>query len=95
MPDLKAAKGRGIRQGRFVVFPDVTAKLALEDRIKKVADFVFFARSLKLDPAVGQIAHRPGYVEALGDVPNRPAKPHALNIAFVKDLHGCAHASED
>jgi hypothetical protein len=95
MPDLKAAKGRGIRHGRFVVFPDVTAKLALEDRIEKFADFVFFARSLKLDPTVGQIAHRSGYVEALGDVPDGPAKPDALDVAFVKDLHGCAHASED
>ena len=47
------------------------------------------------DEAVAEIAHGTGHIKTLRDVPHRPAKTHALDIAFVKDLNGCRHASED
>jgi hypothetical protein len=28
-------------------------------------------------------------------LPHRPAEAYALDIAFVKDLNGCSHASKD
>jgi hypothetical protein len=95
MPDFEAAKGGGIGQGHFVVLPDVGAELALENRVEKCAHFLFFTSGLEFDATVAEIAHRASDVEPFRDIPNRPAKADALDVAFVKDLNGCRHASED
>lgn len=71
------------------------AQLALHDRFEERAHFVRFANGEKLDPAVGQISHRPRDVEALRDVADGVAKTDALNVAFVENLNGRYHASED
>jgi hypothetical protein len=95
MPDLETAKGGGIGQGRFVVLPYMSAHLTLKNRVEKGAHFLFFAGGLEFYPAVGEVAHRTRNVKPLRDIPDRPAKAHALDITFVKDLNGCGHASED
>jgi len=74
---------------------NMSAQLALEDRVEKRAHFHLVAGGLEFHAAVAEIAHRAGDVEPFRDIPDRPAKAHALDIAFVKDLHRCAHASED
>jgi len=73
----------------------MSAQLALEDRFQKIAHFLFVAGRLQFHASVAQIADEAGYIKAFRDVSDRPAKANALNIAFVKDLHRCAHASED
>jgi hypothetical protein len=95
MPDFEAAKGGGIGQGAFAVLLNMSAELALEDGLEKGAHFLLVAGSLKLYPAIAEIADRPGDVEALCYISDRPAKAHALDVAFIKDLNGCRHASED
>src|SRR5256714_8867831 len=95
MPDFEAAKGGGIGRRRFAVLLNMSAQLALEDGFEKGAHFLLVADGLELDAAVAEIAHGTGHVKTLRDVPYRPAKTHALDVAFVKDLNGCRHASED
>ena len=95
MPDFEAAKGGRIGQWRFVVLLNMSAQLALEDGLEKGSHFFLVAGGLKFHPAVVEVAHGTGHVETLRDVPYGPAKAYALDIAFVKDLNGCRHASED
>ena len=95
MPDFEAAKGGRIGQRRFVVLLNMSAQLALEDALEKGADFLLVASYLEFHTAVAEVAHGTGNVKTLRDVPHRPAKADALDIAFVKDLNGCRHASED
>ena len=73
----------------------MSAELALKDRFEKGAHFFFVASRLQFHAAIRQIPDKPGHIETFRDIPHRPAKANALNIAFVKDLHRCAHASED
>ena len=95
MPDFEAAKGGRIGQRRFVVLLNMSAQLALEDGLKKGAHFFLVSGSQKFHAAVVEVTDGTGQVEPLRDVPHRPAKAYALDIAFVKDLNGCRHASED
>jgi len=74
---------------------NMSSQLALEDSLEKGADFLLVAGGLKFHAAVAEVAHRTGNVKTLRNVPYRPAKAHALDIAFVKDLNGYDHASED
>ena len=74
---------------------NMSAQLALEDCVEKRAHFGFFANRDQLDPAIAQVPNRTSYIKTFRNVPDRPAKAHALDIAFVKDLNGSAHASED
>ena len=73
----------------------MSAELALKDRFEKSAHFFFVASGLQFHATVWKIADKPGYIETFRDIPDRPAKADALDIAFVKDLYRCAHASED
>jgi hypothetical protein len=95
MPDFEAAKGGGIGQRRFAMLFDMSAEFALENGLEKGADFLLVAGDLKFHAAVAEIAHGPGNVKTLCNVPHRPAKAHALDITFVKDLNGCSHASKE
>ena len=95
MPDFEAAESWRIGQGRFAVLLNMSAQLALEDGFEKGAHFFLVAGGQKFHAAVVEVADGTGHVEALRDVPHRPAKAYALDIAFVKDLNGCRHASED
>ena len=71
------------------------AQFALEDRFEKGAHFLLVAGRQKFHAAVAEIAHGAGNIETFRDVPYGPAKTHALDVAFVKHLNGCRHASED
>ena len=73
----------------------MSAQLALEDRFQKIAYFLFVAGRLQFHSSVAQVPDEAGYIKTFRNVPNGPAKANALDIAFVKDLHRCAHASED
>ena len=73
----------------------MSAQLALENSFEKRADFLLIAGGLEFHATVAEILHGTGNVKTLRDVSHRPAKAHALDIAFVKDLNGCRHASED
>ena len=73
----------------------MSAELALKDRFEKSAQFFFVPGSLQFDATVWKITDKPRHIETFRDIPHRPAKADALDIAFVKHLHGCAHASED
>jgi hypothetical protein len=95
MPDFEAAKGGWIGQGRFAVLLNMSAQLALENGFEKGAHFLNFAGRLQFHTAIAEIADRTGNVKTLSDLPHGPAEPYALDIAFVKDLNGCRHASED
>jgi hypothetical protein len=70
MPDFEAAKGGGIRKGRFGVLLYMSAQLALQNRFEKRGDFVFGARGLKFNPAVPEIPDRPCKIETFGDLPH-------------------------
>jgi hypothetical protein len=95
MPDFEAAKGGSAGQWRLGVLLNMSAQLALQNGLEKGAHFVLVPGGLKFNPAVAEIAHRPGNIEPLRDLPHGPAEPNALDIAFVIDLNGCRHASED
>jgi len=95
MPDFETAKSWRFGQRCFAVFLNMSAELALKDRFEKSAHFFFVASRLQFHAAIGQIPHEAGHIETFRDIPHRPAKANALDIAFVKDLHRCAHASED
>lgn len=95
MPNFEAAESGRIGQRRFAVLLNMSAQLAVEDRFEEGAHFLLLAGSLKFHAAVGEIADGTGNVEPLRDLPHRPAKAYALDIAFVKNLNGCRHASED
>ena len=95
MPNFEAAKRRRIGHGRFAMLLNMSPQLALQDRFKKGAHFFFVAGRLQFHATIAEIANETGHVKTLRDVPDRPAKANALDIAFVKHLHGCAHASED
>ncbi len=77
------------------VLLNMSAQLALQNRFQKRAHFFVVAGNLEFYAAVAEIADKAGHVETLRDVPNRPAKANALDVAFVKNLNGCAHPSED
>lgn len=53
MPDFEAAKVRRVGEGRFGVFSDVPAQLALQDRLEKRVHFFFLTGSEELHPSVG------------------------------------------
>ena len=95
MPDFEAAKGGRIRQRRFAVLLNMSAQLALENGLEEGANFLLIAGGVEFHAPVAEVAHGTGNVKTLRDIPHRPAKAHALDIAFVKDLNGCRHASED
>jgi hypothetical protein len=95
MPDFETAKGGRIGQWSFAMLLNMSAQLALEDGFEKSADFLLVAGGLELHAAVAEVAHGTGNVKTFRDVPHGPAKTYALDIAFVKDLSGCRHASED
>src|SRR6266513_492988 len=95
MPDFEAAKGGRIRERRFAVLLNMSAQLALEDGLEKVADFILVAGGLEFHASVAEIAHGTGHIEPLCDLSYRPAEAHALDIAFIIDLNGCRHASKD
>jgi len=95
MPDFETTKGGRIGQGRFAVLLNVSAQLALENGFEKGAHFLVVAGGLKFHAAIVEVANRTGDVKTLRDVPDGPAKAYALDIAFVKNLNGCHHASED
>lgn len=83
MPDFKAAEGGRVGQGSFALLLNMSTQLALENGVEKGAHFILFPRGLKLHPAVRQIPHRTGYVEALGNLPDRPTEPDTLDVALV------------
>jgi hypothetical protein len=95
MPDFEAAEGGWIGERRFGLLLNMSPKFALANRFQEGTDFVILAGGQQLDAAVRQIAHRTGYVESLGDLPDRITKAHALDVAFVKNLDGFDHAIED
>jgi hypothetical protein len=95
MPNFEAAEGGNVREGFFAVLSDVSAEFALQNRLEERADFFFVPGDLELHPAVLEIPYETSHVETFRHVPDGPAKAHALDIAFVKDLHRCAHASKD
>lgn len=74
---------------------DMSAQFALQNRVEKGAQLAFFAFGKKFHAAIPQIAHRTGDVEACGDLPHGITKANSLDVALVKDLHGCGHAPED
>ena len=55
MPDFEAVEFGRVGEGCFGVLPDVTAQLALKDRVQKRAHFYFLASGEKLHPSVVQI----------------------------------------
>jgi hypothetical protein len=95
MPDFEAVKSQGVGERRFGVFPDMAAEFALQDGVQKCAQLVFFAGREKFNPAIAQIPDGAGHVETLGYLPDRIAEANSLDVALVKDLNGCAHATED
>src|ERR1700693_6181306 len=86
MANFKAVRSHGRRQRSFCLLADMGAELALHDGSEKSAHFVFLATDLEFNPAIGQVAHPAGELEALVDVPKRPTKADALHIALVKNL---------
>lgn len=75
------------------MFPDMTAQLALQDGLQKCAHFGFLARREKFHAAVAQISDGAGYIKAFCDLPDRIAEANSLDVALVKDLNGCSHAT--
>src|SRR5438477_10485045 len=86
MVNFKAVPGHRFFQLRFGLLANVCAQFALHDRIQKRPDFLFLAIHLKLNPAVGQVAHPTGQIETFGNVPHRPPAAHTLNAALVTYL---------
>ena len=73
----------------------MSAQFALSDGVEEGAHFVFFAGGQKLDPAIAQVAHGAGDIEALCYLPDGIAEADALNISFVENLNRGDHAPED
>jgi hypothetical protein len=95
MPDFEAVKSRRVSQRRFRVLSDESAQFTLQNCLQKCSHLILFAGRQKFHPAIAQIAHRTGDVEAFRYLLDGITKAHALDVALVKDLNGCCHASED
>src|SRR5262245_28001963 len=86
MTNLKTARDRRLGENGFGLFANMCAEVALPDRLEESSNFRFFARDLQFDPAVRQVTDPADDVEAFGYVLHRPAKTHALDAAFEKNL---------
>jgi hypothetical protein len=86
MANFKTARGDGFFQSAFGLLANMRAKFALRDGVEKSAHFVVLSVNLKLDAAIGEVAHPASDIEAVRYVPNRPAKADTLNVAFIKYL---------
>jgi hypothetical protein len=55
--------------------------------LSKGLEFFLLALRHQLDPAIGQISHRPGNFKSRGDRFHRITKPNTLHVAGVKNVH--------
>src|SRR5205814_2475432 len=95
MPDFETAEGRRVGQRRFAVFLNMSTQFALKNGFQESTNLSLIASGLKFDPSITEIAHGTGHIEARRDLLYRPTEADALDIAFVKDLNTCPHATED
>jgi hypothetical protein len=87
MANFEARGANGAGEGRFVLFSDVRAQLALVYALKETPDFFGFAAHLHLNTAVRQIFNPSGHIEALGNVAHGPAETHSLDATFEKNFN--------
>lgn len=73
------------------MLPDMSAQLALRDRLQEGVDFVLLAGGQKLDAAIAQVPHRAGDIEPLRYLSDGVAKTNALDVSFVKHLNRGDH----
>jgi len=95
MPDFETVESRRVSQRGFRVLPDESAQFTLQNCFQKCSHFILFAGRQKFHSAIAEIAHRTGDVEAFRYLLDGITKANALDVAFIKDLNGCGHASED
>ena len=86
MANIETARLHRFGQCRSRLLIDMRTQFAFHHRIQERENFALFTADLEFDPAIGQISGPADYVEALGDLPNRPTKADALDIALVKNL---------
>src|SRR6185503_16787208 len=79
MPNFKAAEWGWICNLFFGLLFNMSAQFALPDGFEERTYFVSFAESHELDPAIAQIAHKTGDIEALGYLSHSITEADALN----------------
>ena len=92
MPDFEPAERRRIGERRFAVLLNMSAQFALPDGFEERTYFVSFAESHEFDPAIAQIAHKTGDIEALGYLSDSITEADALNVSFIENLSRSDHA---
>jgi hypothetical protein len=86
MANVKAARSDGFLQFVFGLLVNERMEFTLRDVVEERAHLAFLASNLKFDAAIRQVADPSSYIEALGDVAQRPAKPDALHMSLVENL---------
>lgn len=92
MPNFKAAEWGWICNLFFGLLLNMSAQFALPDGFEERTYFVSFAESHELDPAIAQIAHKTGDVEALGYLSHSVTKADALDVSLIENLSRTDHA---
>jgi len=92
MPNFKAAEWGWICNLFFGLLLNMSAQFALPDGFEERTYFVSFAESHELDPAIAQIAHKTGDIEALGYLSHSITEPDALDVSFIENLSRSDHA---
>src|SRR5256886_15808796 len=83
MANFKTPGGDRVLQFIFDSFANDPPEVALGDTVEERAHFVFLSVNLNFHASVQQAAYPAGDIDALANMPHRPAKPNPLTVAPV------------